>query len=667
MAGEQDDAFDPSEDSDDELVIDDSDEEAEHAEAEQQIVQAAAMVELVILPMACTNEGKGAPLGMGIQRYWAQESTKVGVRAAAPVFTAMAEQQGGRKVPALMVYRERWTDERVLEGMGNFPNAARAVATHLQVEGESMRLDAKLFEKDDGKLRTVASWDSTTAAEGLPALILRIGQEIAAYCGKAGKSEDLATAFGSSNVQAILSFIVGLGNLSALQGRVVPTTSDQLLGPLVDAINRDPNLDLAMEAMHAMVDILVPNQPDRAAIPLSLQALQIAAQKRPKDKGAVHHLGLLLRRLGDIPAAVGAFNQAFNLDPKDLRITLGFIEALRKLDDDDNAMKVAQFALERGNEHPAVLAILGQLFIAKDMFDEAEPFLRRAVDEGKVPSAFGDLANVLWDRSQGSQRADDQAEALALLRTAIEQPKLAKQSLDMMLDLWEEEKLEEAAKLLLAAAEKHPGDAQVLTAISNFYLDGDDRARARPWLEKIVALARRSLDDDAFARRQLLSLTVADFDDRYDAASDAARSGDGAAKAAAAVFLREVISADTLYWQPHLLLALCVRESDGDEAALAHLGNAVGLRPNDTEIRRNIVDILRKAGRAREAVEHLRAIVGLNPRDVEPVIELARTMRDANLFEECRQVCSTALQMIPNHPQFTAILASLPPATDGKA
>jgi hypothetical protein len=59
-------------------------------------------------------------------------------------------------------------------------------------------------------------------------------------------------------------------------------------------------------------------------------------------------------------------------------------------------------------------------------------------------------------------------------------------------------------------------------------------------------------------------------------------------------------------------------------------------------------------------VEHLRVVVALNPRAIEPVVALASCMRDANLFGEARQVCTAALQMMPNHPEFKRILDSLP-------
>ena len=92
---------------DEELVLgggdeDDDDDDDEEADPEA-LAAAAAAIELVVLPIACTNEGKGAPLSMGIQRWWAQELATRGAKAAAPVFTAMA-QQGNRQVPALMVF-----------------------------------------------------------------------------------------------------------------------------------------------------------------------------------------------------------------------------------------------------------------------------------------------------------------------------------------------------------------------------------------------------------------------------------------------------------------------------------------------------------------------------------------------------------------------------------
>ncbi len=115
------------------------------------------------------------------------------------------------------------------------------------------------------------------------------------------------------------------------------------------------------------------------------------------------------------------------------------------------------------------------------------------------------------------------------------------------------------------------------------------------------------------------------------------------------------------FWQPHLMLALAVRAPEGDAAALQHLLNAVRLRPNDAEIRKLIAAILRKQGRAAEAVEHLRVVVGLAPREIEPVVNLATAMRDANMYEECRRVCGAALQMMPDNTAFKAIVDSLPP------
>lgn len=665
MTGEHEDPeFDDTDGLEDgELMIDEGGEDAEDAEpSPAEIQQAAQAIELVTLPVACTNEGKGAPLAMGIQRWWAQELAEVEIRAAAPVFTALHEQ-GGRKVPALMIFREPWTDQRAIEGIQRFANAKYGLVTDMFAQEDKVRLEVKLAAVAGEGLDPIDAFVVETTADALPGELFSAAQRIAGKLGKSIAKQTWQDAFGTANVQAIISFLVGLGNLSALQGRCVPTTSDQLLSPLMDALGRAPEMDGAMQALHAMADILIGGQPDQQAIPLSIQALSIAAQRRKNDQGAWHHLALVLRRVGDVGSAVQAFQQAINLGPQHPGVAAGFVETLRAAGDLENALKVAQFAVENGNEGPVLMAHLGALLIENDQFDEAEPFLRRAVEEGKVPSAYGDLANVLWETTESDPRKvkEDRDEALGLLAQAIELPAIAKSTLDMLLDLHEEEKLERATALMLRAAEVHKTNATVLRYVASMYLDGDNPPAARPYLDAILGLQRRSLDDDAFARRAVLTLDVEDFEERYDQAIDYVRSGEPQKQLAAAKFLREVIARDPRYWQPHLMLALAVREAEGDGAALTHLNDAVRLRPNDAEIRNLLATILRKQGRAREAVEHLRAVVAINPRDVEPVINLAAAMRDANLFEEARQVCTAALQMIPDHPEFKRILDSLPP------
>ena len=651
---------------DGELMIDESgedDEEGGEAEGSPaEIQEAAQAIDFVTLPVACTNEGKGAPLAMGIQRWWAQELAEAGGKAAAPVFTALHEQNG-RKIPALMIFREPWTDQRALEGIQRFANAKHGLITDMHVQEDKLQVSARMVKIAGATLETVATWEFTDSPEGLPGRLFDLQQDIARRLGLTPTAKTWQEAFGTANIQALVSFLVGLGNLSALQGRCVPTTSDQLLSPLMDALARAPEMDAAMQAIHAMTDILIAGQPDQGSIPLSVQALNIAAQRRKQDQGAWHHLALVLRRVGDVGSAVQAFQQALNLGPQHPAVAATFIDTLRSAGDLENAFKVAQFAVENGNEGPVVLAQLGGLLIENDQFDEAEPFLRRAVDEGKVPSAYGDLANVLWDSSEAdpAKVREDREEALALLAQAIELPNIAKTTLDMLLDLHEEDKVEKATELLLRAAERHKQNATVLRYVASMYLGGDNPPAARPYLDAMLAVPRRTLDDDAFARRAILTLEVEDFEDRYDNVIDSVRSDDPRKQAGAAKFLREIIARDPRYWQPHLMLALAVRQSEGDSAALAHLNDAVRLRPNDAEIRNLLAVILRKLGRPKEAVDHLRAVVAINPRDVEPVINLASCMRDANLFDEARQVCTAALQMIPDHPEFKRILDSLPP------
>jgi tetratricopeptide (TPR) repeat protein len=673
----------------DEPAIEEGDPNAQ-AQAEQMaaLQKAAAEIELVVLPLSCTNEGKGAPLSMGVQRWLAQELARTGLKAAAPVFTAIAEQQG-RKVPALLIYRDAWADQRALQGATRFANARRVLIGDFHVAEDKLELKLRLAdlhldaepepapepepkpegseeeeeERVPGRLDTVKEWAIETTADKLGPSLFEALQNIATELGQTVTHANWEAALGTADKQAMLSFLVGLGNLSALQGRTIPATADQLLNPLMDAINRDPKMNGAMEALHAMTDILLAiGTADRTATPLCLQALSIAAQRRKDDPEAWHHLAVVGRRLGDLPTAVNGFNQAFNLQPTNVQIAVDFIQTLRRAGDSENAIKVAQHAVEQGNEAPPVLALLGSLLIEIDDFDAAEPFLRRAVDEGQIPSAYGDLANVLWDRSEDGtdEQREDREEAMNLLETAVGLRHVAKSTIDMLLDLGTDDGHERANKLLHQSGAKHPDNPAVLTALATLSLESDEPDGAREWLEKLLALPRRSLDDDAFARRALLGLDIDEFEEKYEAAIDQVNSGNPAHQQKAAVFLREVIGKDSRYWQPHLMLALAVRQSEGDAAALSHLMNAVRLRPNDGQIRQLIAAILRKQGRPREAVEHLRAVVALNPRDVDPVINLATCMRDANMYAEARQICTAALQMLPNNAQFKAILDSLP-------
>jgi predicted Zn-dependent protease len=239
---------------------------------------------------------------------------------------------------------------------------------------------------------------------------------------------------------------------------------------------------------------------------------------------------------------------------------------------------------------------------------------------------------------------------------------LAKSSLDMLLDLHEEEKIEAGHRPAAAPPPRSTRKTPPCCATSPACTSTATTRRppAPTSTRSSPCRAAASTTTPSRAARSSPS-TIDDFEDRYDQAIDAVRSDDPQRQHSAAKFLREIIARDPRYWQPHLMLALAVRQAEGDSAALAHLMDAVRLRPNDAEIRNLLAGILRRMGRPKEAVEHLRAVVAINPRDVDPVVALASCMRDANLFDEARQVCTAALQMIPDHPDFQRILNSLPP------
>ena len=133
--------------------------DASESEQLEALQKAASEIEIVVLPLACTNEGKGAPLSMGVQRWWAQELARTGLKAAAPVFTAIADQQG-RKVPALLVYRDAWNDERALQGAMRFPNAKRVVTADFHVSEQRLDMKVRL-----GDIHLDPNFDASAPAE----------------------------------------------------------------------------------------------------------------------------------------------------------------------------------------------------------------------------------------------------------------------------------------------------------------------------------------------------------------------------------------------------------------------------------------------------------------------------------------------------------------------
>lgn len=621
--------------------------------------QAARAIDCVILPPACTNDGAGVSLAMGIQQWLAQELASAGCNASAPVF-AVPKANTDSKAHALKVFREPWTDPRAREYMQRHADARHGLVCDIHVVSKHLEVAARLLAITGDEFRTADKW-AFSASEDLPAKLYDLKQSISARLGLVASGKTWQQTFGTDKAQAIVYFLIGLGNLVVLRHHCCSTDSGLLLAPLVDALQRAPEMDAAMRALNDLVVILTRERPD----PLCVQAIFVATQCRKTDQGAWYHLGLLLCRAGDTGTAVVALEEALNLGPQHPAIAATLIDTLFGADDRDNALRVAEFAVKHGNRSAAVLARLGSLLIDNGQFELAEPILRRAIEEDTAPSAFGDLAHVLWHtrETEPARIEAKRAEALDLLARALGGSPLSESTL-MMLLVVHESGLVGASGLLLRAAEKHPQDATVLRHVARMYLDGDDPSAARPYLDAILALPRRSRDDEAFARRAILTLSVHDFEARYSCANDAARGEDPTARLAAADFLREVITREPRYWQPYLLLALAMNGSENDSTTLTYLMDAVRLRPDDGEIRDLLAVILRRMGRTKEAVEHLRALVAMNPRAVEPVVSLASCMSDAHLLDEARELCTAALLAIPHHPEFMRILAALPPSGD---
>jgi hypothetical protein len=130
-----------------------------------------------------------------------------------------------------------------------------------------------------------------------------------------------------------------------------PTTSEQLLSPLMDALGRAPEMDAAMQALHAMVDILIAGQPDqgRSRCRSRRSTSPPSAARATRAPGTTSPRAAPRRRRRQRRPGLPAGPEP---QPANPAVAATFIDTLRAAGDLENAFKVAQFAVENGNEGP---------------------------------------------------------------------------------------------------------------------------------------------------------------------------------------------------------------------------------------------------------------------------------------------------------------------------
>ncbi len=83
------------------------------------------------------------------------------------------------------------------------------------------------------------------------------------------------------------------------------------------------------------------------------------------------------------------------------------------------------------------------------------------------------------------------------------------------------------------------------------------------------------------------------------------------------------------------------------DAAVEHFGRALGRRPADLSLRRDLAGALLATGRADDALALLEGAVEVHPDDAELTLELARTALEAGHAEVAEEAARRALDSLP--------------------
>lgn len=185
-----------------------------------------------------------------------------------------------------------------------------------------------------------------------------------------------------------------------------PLTLDQQLQAINLMIQQDQS-DKAMPVLEKLVQLPAAQLPAKA-----LMALAMAMQDRNDDARAM---------LEGLPAAE-------QMGPVELLLTTG--SAWFRLGEPTDAVRYLKAALEKAPEHPLVAARLGACLLGAGRVEEAQPYLRKAVELmpksggawlnlAKAHQMVGEFAQALQALDEAAELPDKEAEIYSFLRAEV--------------------------------------------------------------------------------------------------------------------------------------------------------------------------------------------------------------------------------------------------------
>jgi tetratricopeptide (TPR) repeat protein len=103
---------------------------------------------------------------------------------------------------------------------------------------------------------------------------------------------------------------------------------------------------------------------------------------------------------------------------------------------------------------------------------------------------------------------------------------------------------------------------------------------------------------------------------------------------------------------------LCLASGDPDRA-IAHLGLAMQLDPDNPDTMKNMTEALMKVGRIEDAIQTMLDLVQRQPEDIESLYWLATACESQGQKQAARELFSRIQQLRPEHPEANQRLAAL--------
>jgi tetratricopeptide (TPR) repeat protein len=151
---------------------------------------------------------------------------------------------------------------------------------------------------------------------------------------------------------------------------------------------------------------------------LATQSLARASATDPHSPKLHVLLGDIYRQQKNAPEAEQEYRKALALRPEDTGAQFGLSLALLAAGENDEALSLAQTALEKNPDDPELNAVMGEILCARNEYTDAEPFLKKSLNtKPEFVSRVHALLGNVYAKTNRTQ------EAIAELKLALDSDK----------------------------------------------------------------------------------------------------------------------------------------------------------------------------------------------------------------------------------------------------